>query len=98
MMRIECGDECGTKHFNRPFDPMTSSSNENFKCNERFNNYMCFDCEQKCPFQIVLLTVNIHHLIFSRDIQKEAVIKGSLRKIMLSLEMKSKTITLIRAI
>ncbi len=55
MMRIECGDECGTKHFNRPFDPMTSSSNENFKCNERFNNYMCFDCEQKCPFQIVIL-------------------------------------------
>ena len=98
MMRIECGDECGTKHFNRPFDPMTSSSNENFKCNERFNNYMCFDCEQKCPFQIVILRWLMYFLTLHRDIQKEAVIKGSLLKIMWSLEMKSKTITLIRAI
>jgi len=98
MMGIECGDECGTKHFNKPFDPMTSSSNENFKCNERFNNYMCFDCEQKCPFQIVLGPALIYFLTINRDIRKEAAIKASLPKIMWSLETKSKTITLIRAI
>ncbi len=40
----------------------------------------------------------MYFLTLHRDIQKEAVIKGSLLKIMWSLEMKSKTITLIRAI
>jgi len=50
---LECGNECGKRHFNEPFDPKWSTSNENFQCNERFSNYICNDCQNRCPFQIV---------------------------------------------
>lgn len=94
MKCIECGDQCGTKHFNIPFDPELSVTHENFKCNEKFNNYICIDCKQKCPFQIVKNGFK-KVLLIIRVIQKEAVIKGISQRIMLSLEMKLK-ITILR--
>ncbi len=49
----ECQEDCGSNHFNHPFDPKKSETNQYFQCDERFGNYICNDCDNKCPFQIV---------------------------------------------
>ena len=50
---LECGDNCGSGHFNQPFNHNESSTFKAFDCEESFGNYKCSDCTDQCSFLVV---------------------------------------------
>jgi len=64
---VECGNNCGQHHFDKPFDHSASETFQSFKCDENFGNYVCSDCTNMCYFSVSYVEGSSYRGHFNKD-------------------------------
>jgi hypothetical protein len=64
----DCGLNCGLSHFNPFFNETNSSTFQDFECNETFDQYICSNCLDQCPFSLAYMEGSSYHGHYKKDL------------------------------